>query len=176
MKRITLILCAACAILLASCGGPNREQSIKEIEQCENLLMSDAAMAGIDMNKATEMVTLYKEFVHNFPNDSLAPIFLYKAADISYNTNHVDSAIALFSRITEEYEDFAELGTCYFMIGEGYNTLGKFEEAQAAYENFVRLFPDHPLAADTRYLLENKMIGMSPEQALEMILANKEDQ
>lgn|SRR5574344_568810 len=173
MKRLILSFCALCAILVVGCG-PNRTKEVQKISQCEDSLMNNASMVVIDTAKGSRIINLYLQFADDFPTDTLSPSYIYKAGDIAYNICKYDVALQCFKRIIDSYPKYSELGTCYFMMGEAYNASKQYDKAREAYQTFVNKFPDHPLAKDTRYQLENHLIGLSPEEMLNYILKNNE--
>ena len=171
MKRLSLIAIALCTITLVCCR-PNRSKEIAMIQQYEDSLLHNAAQVVIDTTMGNQTVALYTKFANDFPNDSLAPVYLYKAADISFNMGKYPAALEYFNRIIDNYDEYADLGTCYFMVGDTFNCMAQYDQAKEAYQQFLDLFPDHPLASDTRYQLEHKMIGMSPEEMYNVVMEN----
>jgi tetratricopeptide (TPR) repeat protein len=171
MKRLSFTIVALCAIILVSCH-PNRSKELTQIQQYEDSLLHNAAQVIIDTNLGNQTVALYLQFANDFPNDSLTPGFIYKAADISFNMGKYPAALDYFNRIIDNYAEYSDLGTCYFMVGETYNCMSQYEQAKEAYQQFIELFPDHPLAKDIRYQLEHNMVGMSPEEMLSVVMEN----
>ncbi|MBR4739491.1 MAG: tetratricopeptide repeat protein [Bacteroidales bacterium] len=169
MKKTILLL--AGVLLLAACS-PNREKQLKAIEERE------AALSTYDMitedDELTDIISLYRTFANDFPNDSLAPVFLQRAADLSIALGQTDQAVALLDTVINLYPGFEDLGGCWFLKGHAYETAEEYDSARATYSYFVENYPDHPLAKDTRFQLENEMIGMSPEDMLKLILGESE--
>jgi len=165
-KNIALL---ACILLLASCG-PNREEQIKAIEDKEQ------ALSTLDMitedSELDEMLVLYRTFANDFPDDSLAPVYLQRAADMSISLGRYDQAINLLDSVINLYPGFEDIGGCWFLKGYAYENAEDFEKARENYTYFVDNYPDHDLAKDTRQTLP--YLGMSPEEMLEAILADKE--
>ena len=106
MKKIYLLLVGV--VLLAACG-PNREKQLKAIEEREQTL---STLVIIDENSdLEEMLMLYRTFANDFPNDSLAPVFLLRAADLSISMGEQEQAVELLDNIINLYpgfEDFRE--------------------------------------------------------------------
>lgn len=167
MKRTLILL--ACALLLASCGH-NREKELKAIEEHEQQLSSFDIIS--EDSYTDEMLGLYRAFAADFPNDSLAPVFLMRAADLSISLGRTDDAVALLDSVIGFYPGFEDVGGCWFLKGYAYENAEQYDSAREAYTYFVDNYPEHSLASDTRRMID--YLGMSPEEMLEAILANSE--
>ncbi len=167
MKRLVLIMMGV--LLMAACG-PNRDKELKAIEEHE------AQLSALDVNtqdeELTTLMNLYTQFANHFPTDSLAPVYLLRAADLSISLSMADRAVCILDTIISQYPGFEDIGGCYFLKGYAFETAEQFDSARTAYTYFVENYPDHPLAADTRRSLD--YLGMTPEEMLEAILANAE--
>lgn len=168
MKKIALLMFAAA--LFVACG-QNREERLAEIKAFEDSIFESPIAA--DTATANRLTELYVNFVNKYPKDSVAPEFLMKAADIQSNVLHTERAVGLFDRVIEEYPDFEDVPMCYFLKGNAYELNSQYDKAKATYELFLDKFPDHYMAEQTRTLIP--LIGMSPEEMLDAILANAND-
>ena len=167
MKRI--LICLLGIGLLASCG-PNREKQIAAINEQEQQLSS--LNMTIDETEYSKIINLYRTFAHDFPNDSLTPVYLMRAADASISMGKTDEAVALLDTIIATYTDgFEDLGGCWFLKGYAYETAEQYNEAREAYTYFVEHYPNHYLAADTRKMIP--YIGMTAEEMFEAIMAHQ---
>ncbi|MDY5969333.1 MAG: tetratricopeptide repeat protein [Bacteroidales bacterium] len=170
MKSINLLL-AKCsligvALLFVACG-PNRDKEVKQISQMEETLREVEMVA--DSTTCNKMIGLYLDFVNHFPEDSLSPIYLYHASDLALNIGRYDKSLQCLHKIIENYPDFSEASTCYFLIGNAYEESEKYDSAVIAYNEFLELYPDHPLAESARFAVSN--IGQPLEQVLQDLLA-----
>lgn len=165
MKRTIALLAAV--LLLASCG-PNREKQLKAIEEQEQ------ALSALDMisedSELDNLLTRYRTFANDFPDDSLAPVYMQRAADLCISLGEQEQAVALLDSVIDLYPGFEDLGGCWFLKGYAYETAEQYDLAREAYTYFVENYPEHSLANDTRKTLP--YLGMSPEEMLEAILAN----
>lgn len=172
MKRLFFALvCLACVVGMVSCG-PNREELQQEIENYEDSISEMNCI--MDTNVANRMASLYLNYADDFSKDSLAPIYLFRAADVLATVGNVDRSVECLNRIIDNYPDYEDLGGCYFMKGFAFEMGERYEEAKATYTEFVKLFPDHPLAGDTKAMLP--YVGMAPEEMLEKIIENSDSQ
>lgn len=160
------IICLIGVALLAACSSPNREKEINNISQHEVALSSiDISM---DDSEAVEMLALYRQFAADFPEDSLTPGYLMRAADLCINIGQTDQAISLIDTVLTLYPGYEDIAGCYFMKGYAYDSAEQYEEAREAYTYFVENYPDHYLANDTRKMLD--FIGMTPEEMFDAVM------
>lgn len=168
MKKI---LCCLMGIMLLAACGPNREQRVKEIEEHE-LQLSTIDISSDD-SEAVEMLSLYRRFAADFSDDSLAPVYMMRAADLSINLGQTEQAVALLDSVTELYPGFEDVAGCMFLKGYAYECAEMYDQAKEAYTQFVETYPDHYLAQDTRKMLQ--YIGMSPEEMFEAVMNSATD-
>lgn len=169
MKK-TLVIIAATLMMIAC--GQNREKEIKNIEQHE-VELSTLDISSDD-SAAVEMVELYRKFAADFPDDSLAPAYLQRAAEICINLGQTDEAVELLEDIITTYPAYEDVAGCHFMKGYAYEVAEQIDQAREAYTYFVENYPDHYLAADTKKMIP--LLGMTPEDMFDAImnLANDE--
>ena len=166
MKHITAL--AITLLLLAACSQrPNRDQSVADITAAEQQLAQVSVAA--DEQSALEMTALYRRFAADFPEDSLAPVYLTRAAEITLNIGNNEQAIALLDSIIDLYPGYEDVAACLFLKGQAYESNEQYDLARQTYTQFVTDYPDHYLAADTRKMLP--YVGLSPEEMLDAILA-----
>jgi outer membrane protein assembly factor BamD (BamD/ComL family) len=169
MKKLATVIILA-ATLLVACG-PTREERIEQIEDFEDSIFESTVAA--DEGTADQLTALYTAFADKYPDDTLSPQFLLKAAEIQSNVLHTDRAVELFDRIINNYPDFEHVPICYFLKGIAYESNSEFDKAKAAYQTFVDKYPDHYMADQTRKMIPQ--VGMSPEEMLDQILSDAND-
>ena len=163
---------AAALLLLAACHStPDRNRLISDIDAHEQELATFNVAAN--EQKAHEMVALYRQFATHFPEDSLAPVYLMRSAEIFLNTGENENAVALLDSVITLYPGFEEVAACLFLKGNAYENSQQYDLARETYTQFVADYPDHYLAEDTRKMLP--YIGLSPEEMLDAILNSAAD-
>lgn len=170
MKKILTLV--AGIMLLAACSTPDRENELSNIAEHEQML--SAIDVSSDDDAAIELLGLYRKFAADFPEDSLAPAYMTKAADLCINLGKSDEAVALLDSVINLYPGYDDIAGCYFLKGYAYENAEHYEEAKEAYTYFVENYPEHYLAADTKVMLN--YIGMNPEEMFDAIMANATDQ
>jgi tetratricopeptide (TPR) repeat protein len=170
MKKILTLI--AGIVLLAACSTPDREKELNNIAEHEQML--SAIDVSSDDDAAIELLALYRKFAADFPEDSLAPAYMTKAADLCINLGKSEEAVALLDSVINLYPGYDDIAGCYFLKGYAYENAEQYEEAKEAYTYFVENYPDHYLATDTKVMLN--YIGMNPEEMFDAIIANATDQ
>ena len=173
MKHIPLLRAAAAVLtsitLMTACA-PSRNKELKEINAMEGKLGETELVA--DSAAGSKMIERYLRFVEHFPEDTLSPIFLYKASDLSLNMGRYEQSVRCLRQIVDNYPDFREASTCYFLIGNAYEESEKYDSAVMAYNEFLELYPDHPLAEGARFAIGS--IGQPLELVLQDMLAGNQ--
>ena len=164
-----LLMFALLLCLLAGCKHEKTEQEklYDEITAKETELYKDKTEA-IDKDKAIEMVRLYAEYADKYTTDTLAPEYLFRAAEISENANQPNNAITYLTRIEENYKDYRNYPLCIFKKAYIYeNYLKNQEKARQYYEKFITDYPNHELAEAANSSL--MFLGMSDSDLIKVL-------
>ena len=175
MKLKHIIYSIALMALVTACNQqPSREEALNELRTADSTFTSNANKMAINPAEASHMIALYTQFVNRFPDDTLAPLCLLKAGDIASQTDNTDTSLMLYNRAISDYGDYAYIAEVYFNKAWMLETAQRYDEAREAFQQFLDLFPEHPMARDVRFQLESNLIGLSPEEQLNAILSNNE--
>lgn len=167
--RVYSLFLLALVSILVSCGGSNKE-SEKEKSLEDNIAEYEAELfkptqTKLDKRKALDLVNLYVEYATQYPEDSLSPEYLFKAADISMNLNRPRKTIELFDQILVSYPNYSKTATALFLKAFVYeDQLQDYEEAKKYYTLFIETYPDSDFADDAKISLSN--LGKSPEELI----------
>jgi outer membrane protein assembly factor BamD (BamD/ComL family) len=159
MKRTVLFSALLAVILLMSCS-PSKTEMIKKIDGMEAGLRN----AGkADTAVVTNIIGAYQNFASRFPEDSLSPDYLYKAAAIAAGFQRGTQAIDLYESILTKYPNYKRTPECIFMQAFTYeNVIGDIAKASEMYNKFLFRYPNHDLADDAQSAI--KFLGKSPEE------------
>ncbi|MFC2117252.1 tol-pal system YbgF family protein [Bacteroidota bacterium] len=153
--------------VISSCNQKSeRDIEFEKVSELEEQLYGDTLITEINHKLAAEMVQAYVNFSEKFTEDSLAPEFLYKAAEISMNLNQGNQAILYFETIKLKYQNFNKIPECLFLqafIHE--DQLNNQEKATELYNQFMVKYPNHDLFDDAQISVQN--MGKSLEEILE---------
>ncbi|MBR9831159.1 tetratricopeptide repeat protein [Acidiluteibacter ferrifornacis] len=143
--------------------GLNQEELKAKVNEFESkVFQNDSSM---DITNANLLIEGYVKYANEYPEDSESATFVFKAAEVSLGLNQGTTALALYTKVYEDYPEFEKRPYSLFLqafINE--NNLGKLEEARVIYEKFIADYPDHPMADDAQYSLDN--LGKSPDELI----------
>ncbi len=161
MKHLKFSVILLLVVFISSCK-PNPDKLLKQISDKEKELFSGGSPIP-DKTKVKDMIDLYQKFVDTYPKDTITPTFLYKAANLSMNTNQNDNAIVFLDRIIKDYPNYVKLPEAYFLKAFIYdNNIKNIGKAREAYSTFIQKYPKSDLAHDAAISLDN--LGKSPDQ------------
>jgi tetratricopeptide (TPR) repeat protein len=150
--------------LLTGCS-PSRNGLATEIEKSEASVFSTTATT-FDREGAEKLLKLYDTFITEFPEDTLAPVFLYKSANLQMNATNPKDAVSRYNRLIKEYPENEKSATSLFFMGFIYeNHLKDLDKAKESYLLFIEKFPNHELVKDARMSVQN--LGKTPEQIIQ---------
>ena len=159
-------------VIISACT--SSEQKLRDqISVMEKGLFNDTLMVP-DAAKVQEMTTLYLQYIEKFPADTMSPLYLFKAADLSAKINEIHMAVQLFGKLVKEYPEHRHAPVSVFLQGFIYeNQVGEPMKARPYCEEFLQKYPDHPMAADVSFSLEN--LGKTPEELIRSFESGNSD-
>ncbi len=161
-KQFTLTVMVV--LLAAACQSP-KQKAIDNIQQMENELFGEDGT--LDRTRVDDLINVYINYADTYPDDTLAPAYLFKAGDIAMNTNRANQAITCYSSIIDKYPEYPKLPEALFLEAYVYeNNLGRLDKARSLYEEFLSKYPDNEFADDARVSL--KYLGKTPEELIEI--------
>lgn len=179
MNRL-LISITVLVLILNSCSneGANKKEQIElstKIQELEPKLM-DAKTYAIDYQVAKELVPAYLKYVNTFPQDSISPDYLYKAAEISQGLGQGNQSVKYYEQFLADYPNNKRTNIALFQMAFVYeNVVQNKEMAVKYYKEFLEKYPDHELAASAEVSIAN--IDKSPEELIkEFETKNKAEQ
>lgn len=152
MKRT--IIAAFALLLFFSCAKKNdKEQYALNIAQMEQSVLLDSA--GIKPQEADSLVALYRGFAELYPEDSLSPAYLYRAADVLANRMECLKAIEVLDALIKQYPKDTYAEQAAFLKGIVYQeTCLNKEKAAECFKAFIASYPDSPRVKDAEGLLQ----------------------
>lgn len=163
-KSTYLFVLLVVSIFIASCAGTSKEALIEEIDHKEAII-SDISVVRDNQQTLKELVENYQTYGEMFPNDSVTPYYLFRAADISLSTGYHTEAMTLLNSILEKHPSFEKVPHCLFL--KGYieeNFFGNLGKAKSYYEEFLQKYPNHAFAGDVRMTIQ--YLGKTPEEVI----------
>jgi len=151
-----------------SCAGPQKEVNktglIDSINAMEDKLYNSQDVQ-VSKEDALNLITLYQEYATEYPEDSLAPVYLFRASDLSMNLQRPKETIVLFDELLENYPDYEKTPSVLFLKAFVYeDQLRDLHNAKKNYEAFLEKYPDNDFADDAEMSLKN--LGKTPEELI----------
>jgi len=176
MKKLILF---ALPLLFLACGEskPDTPES-KATEMVARITqMEDSLFASGDFNirSAQALLDVYKAYAAAFPIDTMAPEYLFRAAGVAKSMRDPKQSVFLYDRIIADYTNWRRLPDAYYLKAFTIDSdLDQKGEAQQAYQEVIKLFPDHAFARDARIMIEN--LQYTDEELVERFRKMAEEQ
>lgn len=157
MKKVFFI--ALAIVTIVACQSPKE----KALANIKNLEANDSIFSPEQIEKVK---AAYIDFANKYPDDELAPEFLFKAGQrCNASANH-EQAIGLFQQVMDKYPTHKIAEDAMFLQGYVYETgIRDMSRAKTVYVKFIEMYPTSELAEDAKYSIEN--LGKTPEQIFE---------
>jgi outer membrane protein assembly factor BamD (BamD/ComL family) len=170
MKRICIVLILFVAVSCTS----QKEKLLSQISENEKKLFSDTTKL-LNPKIALEEIELYKNFSNTFAKDSLAPLYLFKAADLVHGMGKEHEALELYDQFLSKYPNHAKAAVSTFLEAFIYdNDLHQRDSAKMKYKVFLEKYPEHKLAPSAKAALDQLETGMSDEELVKMFEAKSD--
>jgi TolA-binding protein len=99
-------------------------------------------------DKRSEAGDLFLGYQREFPADSEAPKAVFNAANNRFKQGRIDEAIAALQILLAQYPKSSLSSNAMYMIASANDSLGKFAESAASYEQFSRENPQDVVTPD----------------------------
>ena len=171
MKNLMFFLFIATGLMLASCNSePSGDEPMSQdrlaelIRALEGTLQEQMDQVALDTATARTMAERAQEYARRFPQDTLAPYFLFQAANVSRGIGDFKQSVELWGEVATEFESYRRAPEALFLEALTLDeNLGDPRQAAKRYETFLEKYPKHPLANDARLLLEAAKSGKSAD-------------
>lgn len=162
-------------LIITGCSGNTKKEKKKLIDKLfkmEKQLYNQAEKEPPGINEARKLVKAQLGYADQYPEDTLSPEFLYKAANITQNIlQDKDKALKLFGRLTREYPDHPKAPFAIFVQAFILENQKKISKARKKYHAFIKKYPEHQLRDDAELSL--KYLGRDPAEVLDEISKKK---
>ncbi len=132
-----------------------RDKQVLKIDSFESTIRASIDSAkNPSIQLALGVIKEYEVFTYKFPDDSLAPIYLFKSAQI-FDGMLGDKAKAarLYQRIYDEYQDYPNRPMMLFYQGNTLHDMGDTTNAINQLKLFIAKYPDHEFRDDAENLV-----------------------
>lgn len=164
MKNLLITFSILCLAIVVSCSGNKRNKLV------ENITLMEKNGDEYNTVHVDSLCSLYEKFVNDYPNDSLAPKYLFNAANYNSSkastgdTKSLDLAVSEYQKVVSNYSNSKEAATSLFRLGYIYdNDKGDTTKAKEYYLLYLEKYPQGEYANDVR-IINSKYLGKSPEE------------
>lgn len=165
-STMRLLLIPTTAAFLAGCGGngdnaantpaPTSDSAAQAVVRIRAQEDSLFAKPVFDRKGAIALYDVYLAFAKRFPQDTMAPEYVFRAASVSRTLGEPQRTLELYDRVIRDYPQWRRLPDAYYLRAFTIDSdLGKKGEARTAYEEVIARFPDHKFAADAKQMIVN---------------------
>lgn len=148
-------------IVLFSCTGNSKKEVVDknkllvEIKNSEKRMYEDSLLE-INIGVANNAIMLYSKFANNFPDDTAAPEYLFRAGDLCKALLMGKLALTYYERIEREYPKYPKLPVVIFMQGYVNETLlADYKKAKYHYERYIEKYPKSKFSEDLKVMIQN---------------------
>lgn len=140
----------------------------------------DKAQKDQTEQKYSEAVAGFDKLLAEAPSSEFAPQAIFECAKIYHaekisdlpKTESLNKAVHYYKKLYQEHPDFKDAPSAMMMSGFILaNELNKPDEAKTIYEEFLKKYPESPLASSVKLELES--IGLSPDELLNKLAKEK---
>lgn len=160
LKHIIILLLLS--IIITSCNAEQKKLQ-KVIEATEAVVDKE------NIESASALAKLYEEFANKFKQDEKAPVYLIKASKLYVAIGNYNKSIELYDYVIERYPDSELAADALFSKGFVYeNNLNDKIRAKATYEEFLKFYPNHEMAASVKQNMPTIGKDVMPEWVNEL--------
>lgn len=129
------------------------QQSFDRIKAMEDSVYNQQAF---DPRGVQSLHDVYGAFLKRFPNDTLTPHVLFRAASTGRQLNRAEESIRQYETIISNFPDWYRVADAAYMKAFTLDDkLGRKGEAEQAYKAVISNYPDHQFARDAQAMLDN---------------------
>ena len=131
-------------------------------QKLDSVIMTATEANAVIGNKAIKAFT---DFSFYCKNDSLAPIFLIKAAQIAQSINNLPQAQICLEKCINDFPDFKNRGAAMFLLAQLYDEvkyLNNEQKAEELYASIISLYPRTEWAANAK--AARNLLGKTDEE------------
>lgn len=165
------LLIGIMVLMVASCDNQPKTETEEGINLADSISYYEETLFSDNSNKidqkgAVKLAGFYESYALENKEDTMAPYYLFKSADINMNMRRPRAAIKSFDIILKDYPDFEKAPSALFLKAFVFeDQLGDIVSASRFYRLFIEKYPDSDFADDAAISLQ--YLGKTPEELIE---------
>jgi outer membrane protein assembly factor BamD (BamD/ComL family) len=163
MNKNIIIIIILLSAILSGCK-PSREKSVTNIQSMETSLYSEPSVT-YNKVRGDSLLQMYEDFITRFPSDTLAPVFLFRAANLKMTEGDGNRSLSLLDRFMQKFPDHPKAPVCLFFKAFVYeNLLRNLALAKETYLLYIEKYPNGEFVKDAQMSVQN--LGKTPDQMI----------
>lgn len=157
MKKYFLLVLALSGGLISCQNAPeevdHHAEMLAKTDSLQSLIDEEGVMSmNVELGEAA--MNAYADFAKAFPEDSLSPIYAYRAGSIALNVPQKEYyAVDYFVSVYQDYPEHPLAAQALFMTGVSFDQAQDKERASKTFKHFLEVFPEHPWASEAQAML-----------------------
>jgi outer membrane protein assembly factor BamD (BamD/ComL family) len=128
-----------------------------------------------DVKKLDNLLSLYHQYINEFPQDATIEEYLFKAGTLSMSLRKGGDALSDFAMLISRFPQSVYLAEVYYYKAFVYeDIIYDIDAAKIAYNDFIARFPDHKSVSDAKLSVQYLELGMSTEEIVASFEEKKE--
>lgn len=176
MKKLLYLL--PCLALIFSCSSDNntqtqvvtqsekkelpRDEYVAEINKLEKAMFESEAVVPEIADKA---IKAYSDYALLFPDDTITPHYIFKAAEVATANKLYDKAIIYYENIEKQYPKFVHLAAAVYMQAYIFDyLLNDDKRAEVVYQRVINNYPATVYATNAKEAI--LLLGKTDEEII----------
>lgn len=165
-----LLFCISLFIFF-SCND-QKEKLNREVQDNLELVNQGFKENRLDTAAARKATSAIGDFLGKYPEDTLAPGYLFELGMLYQKQRKYEQAINAFDKLYREYPESPRARNAVFLQGFLYaNVLSNYEKAKEKYRLYLDKFADADQKMTSDVQLELQNLGKTPDELLKEIQA-----
>lgn len=135
---------------------------LAQARKLDSLLMTATSLSK---PLAEQSIAAFEQYATSCDNDSIAPVFLFKGAQVAQAVMNVQKSRLLLEDCIGRFHGFRNRGAALFMLARLYDEhtmLNDEDEAKKIYEQIIKEYPNSPWEKDAKAAIAN--LGKTDEE------------
>jgi len=169
----TVLVLFGVGLIVSSCK-PGRQKLEETITANEQKLFNDTTKM-LNTAVAEEELKAYQEYANQYPDDTMAPNYLFKAGDLANGMRKYKEAEDIFTKFDEKYPGHRKAPVSLFLRAFIYDSnLHDVQQAKMLYSEFLQKYPNHELSPSAKASLDQLNMGLTDEQMIKLFEAKQD--
>jgi outer membrane protein assembly factor BamD (BamD/ComL family) len=163
--KIWIAVLGISMLVLTSCQQKSVKNEAKDLRANLNRMEKELMQGNqtLDLVKGDSMVVMYKKFAVQYPNDTMAVEYLFRAAEIEMGMDKNQECIATLNDIQRMYPNSEKIPLLLQFKAFVYDDKFKaYNKARACLDELIEKYPDNVLVENAKAY--RNMIGKDPNE------------